>query len=148
MEKISEVFGIKAVINNRKGENRPDFLSEEEVRSVRRFHSTIEGYKATPLVSLDGLAKELGVSKIYIKDESHRFGLNAFKSLGGTFAIAKLLCEKLDIDINSISFDYFKLPEVAQKIKDMVFVTATDGNHGRGIAWAANLLYICRRDLH
>lgn len=137
MEKINEAYGIKAVINNKRAGERPSFLSEEEVKRVRKFHATIEGYEATPLVSLDCLAEKLGVSKIYVKDESKRFGLNAFKGLGATYAIARLLCEKLDVDIDSIDYNYFKLPEVKEKIKDMVFVTATDGNHGRAVAWAA-----------
>ena len=140
MEKIKEVYGIKTVVSDKEVDYLPAFLSQEEIKSVRNFHATIEGYKATPLVSLDDLAKGLGVSRIYVKDESYRFGLNAFKGLGATYAIAKLLCEKLDVDINSISFDYLKSPEVAEKIKDMVFVTATDGNHGRAVAWAATQL--------
>lgn len=140
MEKIKEVYGIKTVVSDKEVDYLPAFLSQEEIKSVRNFHATIEGYKATPLVSLDDLAKGLGVSRIYVKDESYRFGLNAFKGLGATYAIAKLICEKLDVDINSISFDYLKSPEVAEKIKDMVFVTATDGNHGRAVAWAATQL--------
>ncbi|WFA07802.1 diaminopropionate ammonia-lyase [Tissierella sp. Yu-01] len=140
MEKINKIYGIKAVISDKKANEQPSFLSESETKGVRNFHTTVEGYKATPLVSLDNLAKELGVSKVYVKDESYRFGLNAFKGLGVTYAIAKVLCEKLDVDINSVSFDYFKSPEVAEKIKDMVFVTATDGNHGRAVAWAATQL--------
>lgn len=140
MEKIKEVYGIKTVVSDKEVDYLPAFLSQEEIKSVRNFHATIEGYKATPLVSLDDLAKGLGVSRIYVKDESYRFGLNAFKGLGATYAIAKLLCEKLDVDINSISFDYLKSPEVAERIKDMVFVTATDGNHGRAVAWAATQL--------
>ena len=107
---------------------------------VRKFHSSINGYKATPLTSLENLAKELGVSKIYVKDESYRFGLNAFKGVGATYAIARVLCEKLGVDIDEVTFDYFKSPEVSEKIKDMVFVTATDGNHGRAVAWAATQL--------
>jgi diaminopropionate ammonia-lyase len=137
MEKINEVYGINAVISNRTATERPSFLSEEEVRSARKFHTTIKGYKATPLVSLDNLAKELSVYKIYVKDESYRFGLNAFKGLGVTYALARLLCERLNVNINDVSFEYFKLPEVQEKIKDMVFVTATDGNHGRALAWSA-----------
>ena len=140
MEKIKEVYGIKTVVSDKEVDYLPAFLSQEEIKSVRNFHATIEGYKATPLVSLDDLAKGLGVSRIYVKDESYRFGLNAFKGLGATYAIAKLICEKLDVDINSISFDYLKSPEVAERIKDMVFVTATDGNHGRAVAWAATQL--------
>jgi diaminopropionate ammonia-lyase len=116
---------------------RPHFLSEEEIKGVRKFHATIDGYEITPLVSLECLAEKLGVSKIYVKDESKRFGLNAFKGLGATYAIARLLCEKLGVDIDSIDYNYFKLPVVKEKIKDMVFVTATDGNHGRAVAWAA-----------
>lgn len=137
MESINEVYGINAVINNKSAGERPSFLSEGEVKGVRKFHATVEGYKFTPLVSLECLAEELGVSKIYVKDESPRFGLNAFKGLGATYAIAKLLCEKLEVDIDKIEYNYFKLPEVKEKIKDMVFVTATDGNHGRAVAWAA-----------
>ena len=140
MEKINNVYGIEAVLSDIRVDEQPSFLSEAETKVVRSFHTTVGGYKATPLVSLDNLAKELGVSKLYVKDESHRFGLNAFKGLGVTYAIAMVLCEKLDVDINSVSFDYFKLPEVAEKIKDMVFVTATDGNHGRAVAWAATQL--------
>lgn len=137
MESINETCGIKAVINNKRAGERPSFLSEEEIKGVRKFHSTIEGYEATPLVSLECLAEKLGVSKIYVKDESKRFGLNAFKGLGATYAIAKLLCEKLEVDIEAIDYNYFKLPHVKEKIKDMVFVTATDGNHGRAVAWAS-----------
>ena len=137
MESINEICGIKAVLNNKVTGERPGFLSEEEVKGVRKFHATIEGYKPTPLVRLECLAEKLCVSKIYVKDESKRFGLNAFKGLGATYAIAKLLCEKLEVDIESIDYNYFKLPHVEEKIKDMVFVTATDGNHGRAVAWAA-----------
>ena len=137
MESINEICGIKAVLNNKVTGERPGFLSEEEVKGVRKFHATIEGYKPTPLVRLECLAEKLCVSRIYVKDESKRFGLNAFKGLGATYAIAKLVCEKLEVDIESIDYNYFKLPHVEEKIKDMVFVTATDGNHGRAVAWAA-----------
>ncbi|HSJ11458.1 MAG TPA: hypothetical protein VK916_02165, partial [Gillisia sp.] len=55
------------------------------------FHQTIEDYKPTPLVELKSLAEKFGVKKIYVKDESFRFGLNAFKGLGASYAIHKLL---------------------------------------------------------
>lgn len=137
MESINEAYGINAVINNNIKGELPGFLSEEEVQGVRKFHASIEGYEPTPLVSLECLAEKLGVSRIYVKDESKRFGLNAFKGLGATYAIARLMCEKLGVDIGAIDYNYFKLREVKEKIKDMVFVTATDGNHGRAVAWAA-----------
>lgn len=137
MESIDEAYGINTVINNNIKGELPGFLSEEEVQGVRKFHASIEGYEPTPLVSLECLAEKLGVSRIYVKDESKRFGLNAFKGLGATYAIARLMCEKLGVDIGAIDYNYFKLREVKEKIKDMVFVTATDGNHGRAVAWAA-----------
>lgn len=140
MKIFDEVFGINAIVNTSKKQSFPEFLEEKIVEDVRTFHMSIEGYEATPLVSLEGLAEELGVGSVYVKDESYRFGLNAFKSLGGTFAIAKLLCEELGISIEDINFDYFKGQEVKEKIKDKIFVTATDGNHGRGVAWAATQL--------
>ncbi|MTI67503.1 MAG: diaminopropionate ammonia-lyase [Firmicutes bacterium] len=140
MKKIDNETGVKAVISDVKTDGFPEMFSEEAVGSVRKFHSSIKGYQATPLVSLEGLSKRLGVSRIYVKDESYRFGLNAFKSLGGTFAIAKILCEKLGVNIKDVNFEYFKSEEVNKKIKDMVFITATDGNHGRGVAWAASQL--------
>ncbi len=131
---------IKYVINENIGGTLPEFLSEEEVKKVRGFHLTMDEYKATPLVPLDNLAKQMGVSKVFVKDESHRFGLNAFKGLGGTYSLARMLCDKLDIDISEASFEYFNKPEIHEKVKDMIFVTATDGNHGISIAWAATKL--------
>ena len=67
----------------------------EVLARARRFHSTIPGYQPTPLVFLDHLARRLGISSLLVKDESHRFGLNAFKSLGGSFAIARTLAKNL-----------------------------------------------------
>ena len=66
-----------------------DFLSKEIVNEVRGFHENFPDYEVTPLVSLDTLAGEFGIKKIWVKDESYRLGLNAFKVLGGTFAIGK-----------------------------------------------------------
>lgn len=84
-----------------------------------RYHQTIPEYAETPLINLAGLAKICQVNGIYVKDESKRFGLNAFKGLGGSFAMNRLT--------------------YGGKIK-RTFVTATDGNHGRGVAWAAKML--------
>ena len=69
------------------------FLSREQIRKVTAFHKTLPGYATTPLVKLDGFASRLGVRAVYLKDESKRFGLNAFKALGGSWAIADYLKE-------------------------------------------------------
>jgi len=140
MKLFDETHGVKAVVTDTVSEGFPEFLNEKTVENVRKFHSSIKGYKATPLVSLNGLAEKLEVCKVYVKDESYRFGLDSFKSLGGTYAIARFLCKKLDVDISGVNFNYFKHKEIKEKIEDIIFVTATDGNHGRGVAWAATQL--------
>ena len=114
--------------------------SPGEAEKARRFHSGLPGYAPTPLVSLDGLAHSLGVSKIWIKDESKRFGLNAFKALGGSYAMARCLSEKLGKPLEEMSFEELCAPAARRALGDITFVTATDGNHGRGVAWAARLL--------
>ncbi|WP_337080341.1 diaminopropionate ammonia-lyase [Acinetobacter pittii] len=114
------------------GKSSPIFNKEIASR-VRNLHRKIEGYNPTPLVSLECLAKKLGLKNILVKDESKRFGLNAFKVLGGSYALAKLLAEKLNIDINQ--FDLKNIKNLLQE--PVVFTTATAGNHGIGVAWAA-----------
>ncbi|AGB41000.1 diaminopropionate ammonia-lyase [Halobacteroides halobius DSM 5150] len=140
MLNIEEPVKLQFLSNDGLGGLTPDFLDQEQVKQVKRFHSTFADYKATPLVSLDNLAAKLNVKKIYIKDEAYRFGLDAFKVLGGAYAIAKLLCKKLGVELDEIDFNYLKSKEVKEEIGDVTFVTATDGNHGRGVAWAASQL--------
>ena len=60
----------------------PAFLTAEETEAAWAFHHALDGYAPTPLVRLDGLARKLGVRAVFVKDESHRFGLDAFTGLG------------------------------------------------------------------
>ncbi|WP_201618329.1 diaminopropionate ammonia-lyase [Psychrobacter urativorans] len=114
------------------GQKSPLFTTES-AKKIREFHLQIYGYKPTPLVSLPLLAEKLGIKSILVKDESHRFGLNAFKVLGGSYALGSLLAEYLKVDIKEID-----LQTVSTKLeKPLVFTTATAGNHGTGVAWAA-----------
>ena len=102
-------------------------------KQARAFHRQIDGYQPTPLISLPLLAKRLGIKSILIKDESKRFGLNAYKALGGSYALGRLLAKHLNMDIGGID-----LATVASNLdKPLVFATATAGNHGTGVAWAA-----------
>ncbi|MED4206909.1 diaminopropionate ammonia-lyase [Neobacillus mesonae] len=117
-----------------------EFMNSEVAEKVRNFHKSFPEYKVTPLHSLDELSEKLGVGSIWVKDESYRFGLNAFKVLGGSYAVGKYLAEKLNVDISELSFEKLRSKEVKDKLGEITFVTATDGNHGRGIAWAANQL--------
>lgn len=123
-----------------KSEVSLDFLSNEEINKVRNFHKSFPEYSVTPLVNLENLSKRLGVGGIYLKDESYRFGLNAFKVLGGSFAMAKYLAQRLDMDIKDLPYEQLISDEIREKLGDITFVTATDGNHGRGVAWTANRL--------
>ena len=116
------------------------FLSEQESAEVVNFHRSFPQYSVTPLHSLDSLAKEFGVKKIWVKDESFRFGLNAFKGLGGSYAIGKYLSEKLGMSMRTVTFGFLRSQQVKEQLGEITFVTATDGNHGRGVAWAAKQL--------
>jgi diaminopropionate ammonia-lyase len=117
-----------------------DFLSTNEIQKAKAFHASFPEYSKTPLRSLGNLAKRFGVGGIYVKDESYRFGLNAFKVLGASFAIAKYLAKCLQVDVGELDFSTLASPEIRKKLGEITFVTATDGNHGRGVAWAARQL--------
>ncbi|MGE7841645.1 diaminopropionate ammonia-lyase [Lysinibacillus sp. NPDC093712] len=112
----------------------------EQVNRVEQFHRTYEGFEKTPLCSLDSLASHIGVNKIFMKDESFRFGLNAFKVLGGIYAIGQYVAKLLGKNIDELSFEQLKSPEVKEQLGDLTFISTTDGNHGRGVAWAAREL--------
>ena len=75
-----------------------------------------------------------------VKNESYRFGLNAFKVLGGIYAIAQYVANKLGRNIEELSFEQLKTPEVRAQVGNLTFISTTDGNHGRGVAWAAREL--------
>ena len=115
-------------------------MSEENVLEALRFHRSFPQYKVTPLHSLSDLAEYLGIGSLYVKDESYRFGLNAFKVLGGSFAIAKYISSRTGIPVDGLPYKVLASKELRDKIGQTTFYTATDGNHGRGIAWAANKL--------
>ncbi len=112
----------------------------EVARTARRFHRQIPGYRMSPLVSLPNLASMFGVGGIWVKDEASRLELNSFKVLGGSFALYRYIQNRLGIDDGKMTFTYLLSDEVKQLLGDVTFASATDGNHGRGIAWAAQKL--------
>jgi len=109
-------------------------------RLTRSFHRQIPGYCISPLKNLMNLAEMLGLGGIWIKDESLRLSLNSFKVLGGSFAIYQYLKRKLGMSHLELTFAELTSPEVFNKIGGITFASATDGNHGRGVAWAASKL--------
>lgn len=131
---------IKFVRINRSAESISKFDSDftvEKAQQVRNFHCSIPVYGETPLARLDSYAKSHGLGAVYVKDESYRFGLNAFKALGGSYCIAGYIAKQLDLDPSEITFEKLTDPSVKEKLGELTFVTCTDGNHGRGIAWTA-----------
>lgn len=133
---IQAVTGKKRNAGNCPVEN----FGVEMAKKVQKFHESFPEYTVTPLRHMKSLAKQLGVSDIYVKDESFRFGLNAFKVLGGSYCVGKCLAERLGIPIEEAGYETLILAEAKEKTGQLTFVTATDGNHGRGIAWTARKL--------
>lgn len=107
---------------------------------IREFHRSFPMYAPTPLAHLKNTAQKLGVGDICVKDESYRFGLNAFKVLGGSYAIGNYLAARLGKPLEQTGYDVLTSPETREALGDITFITATDGNHGRGVAWTANTL--------
>ena len=102
--------------------------------------STWDGYKPTPLLSLKDIALQTGVKKIYFKDESSRFGLGSFKALGGTYGVLKFIQDELKKDIGSkVTLEDIRKGKYKDKISRYTVTTATDGNHGRSVAYGAKL---------
>ena len=111
-----------------------------EVAKARFFHSSFPQYSVTPLAQLNGMASYLGLGGLFVKDESFRFGLNAFKVLGGSFAMARYIAHQMGRHVSEMTYDYLTSEQCEKEFGHATFFTATDGNHGRGIAWAAHRL--------
>jgi diaminopropionate ammonia-lyase len=103
-------------------------------KEVARFHQSLPNYSVTPLIELPTIATELGVGRVFVKDESARMNLSAFKILGAAWAVAQALTEGAnpsDIDEVKAAIDSENKPTL---------VAATDGNHGRAVAHMAKRL--------
>lgn len=115
-------------------------MSIEEVKKAKAFHESFPQYSNTPLVELKEMSKYLGLGIIKVKDESYRFGLNAFKVLGGSYSMAKYIAQKMGKDVSEFPYNVLVSKELKDEFGQATFFSATDGNHGRGVAWAANKL--------
>jgi diaminopropionate ammonia-lyase len=122
--------------------NEKRLITNEIAKKAFNFHKKIPGYRISPLKGLNHLSNFLGLGGIWVKDESERLNLNSFKILGGSYAIYKQIKEVLGVHNRELSFTEITSEENREKLKDLVFATATDGNHGRGVAWTANKLGI------
>ncbi|MFC4908883.1 pyridoxal-phosphate dependent enzyme [Actinomadura gamaensis] len=109
---------------------------EPPSRDVAAFHAGLHGYAPTPLVELPGLAAELGVGRLLVKDESARLGLPAFKILGASWGVHRALAARYGLPPSATAAELrLKIAEFGP----VRLVTATDGNHGRAVARMARL---------
>ena len=115
-------------------------LTGEQARLARAFHSSFPQYAPTPLAELSALAAQMGLKSLLVKDESQRLGLNAFKVLGGSYAIARHIAARLGLRPEEMTFAALRSEAARAALGNAVFFTATDGNHGRGVAWTAREL--------
>ena len=135
---MNTIQGIRYIVNASPDHGKgPSFLSPVETAAVQAFHEALPEYAGTALVPLPKLAESLGIKAAFIKDESSRFGLKAFKGLGGSYAVFRAVCDRLGLDYRKTSFSKLLADKVHRQIAELHFVTATDGNHGKGVAWAA-----------
>ena len=100
------------------------------------FHAGLPGYAATRLAELPALARELDVARLFVKDESARLGLPAFKALGAYWAIAQVLAARAGLP-GRLTLGALRAAAAGQHL---TLITATDGNHGRAVARFATLL--------
>jgi diaminopropionate ammonia-lyase len=104
----------------------------------RAFHRRLNGYAPTPVVDAPGIAAEVGAAHVWVKDESTRLGLPAFKILGASWATYCALVERLGHEPAWTDLD--ELRAAFAPLGRLTLVTATDGNHGRAVAHLARLL--------
>ncbi len=117
------------------------YEADDDVGLAQAFHRRLPGYRPTPLVPLPDLAKELGVKAVFVKDESSRLGLPAFKILGASWATFRAVAERTGLPLNS---DLQQVAVAAQKAGISLFA-ATEGNHGRAVARMGKLLSLPAR---
>lgn len=107
-------------------------------RAPQEFHKRLPGYAPSRLIEVPGIARQLGVGSVLLKDESSRLGLPAFKILGASWAVYRALDERVGGFADWESID--DLRGQLASLKPFALVAATDGNHGRAVARMAKML--------
>ncbi|MDP6588258.1 MAG: diaminopropionate ammonia-lyase [Alphaproteobacteria bacterium] len=140
------VFACRHQVNGLASKKQPFAGRAEEILGAAAFAEAKReitawpDYAPTPLVPLGGLAGALGLAAVHYKDEGQRFGLKSFKALGGAYAVLKVLRRELaerNIIIDQVA--EFISGGYQSALADITVCCATDGNHGRSVAWAAQM---------
>jgi len=145
LEKVVDFYDNE---NNFKVEDyhHQDILSLKQFEKAKKEITNWSDYKVTPLHELKEIARQTKVSNIYYKDEGFRFSLKSFKALGGAYAVANLLLEELlKHGIEATSKDLFN-QTYTDFTKEITVSCATDGNHGKSVAWGAKM-FSCKCEI-
>lgn len=127
-----------------------EIITENDFSRAIAEISSWNGYAPTPLHSLSCLADKLGLGAIMYKDEGPRFGLGSFKALGGSYAGLLVLQRELSKNLNRhVELSEIRDGSIAKDVAEITLVSATDGNHGRSLAWGAQAVGApCRIYIH
>jgi len=124
------------------GASEAAVLNRQGMEAARRDLTAWPGYRPSPLLDLPGVARDLGVAQLWYKDESDRFGLNSFKAMGAPYAVLRYLRGVIaaragvkDAPVADLAQGRFR-----DVTRDVTVTSATDGNHGRAVAWGAKVL--------
>ncbi len=131
--------------NRAYGRSQRGILSHARHAEAQREISSWPSYRPTPLVALPGLAGSAGLAAIWYKDESARFGLKAFKALGGAYAVQRVLAREVRkrAGLAEVSAQDLMVGRYRDIVSELTVTCATAGNHGRSVAWGAEL-FGCR----
>ena len=120
----------------RSGDAVERVLSRSDFANARAEITQWDGYTPTPLVSLAALAQAIGVGEVLYKHEGPRFGLGSFKALGGSYAALRVLQRQISLKLgHEVSLADIRLGKYKAEAAQVTLVSATDGNHGRSLAW-------------
>lgn len=118
----------------------PSPLPPAVAETMRSLRAPFKKCKTTPLNRLSGLAARRELKNICAKNESTRFGLKAFKVLGGPYPTGGCLAHKIHLPLQNLTHNTLETPETKAKAGDAIFIAPADGNHGRSLAWTARKL--------
>lgn len=123
------------------GPSERAILSRAAFEEAMAEISAWPGYAPTPLRSLPGLAREAGIDRLWYKDEGARFALGSFKVLGGAYAVLRLLAREVTARVPGVPVTALDLVvgRYGSVTRPITVTTATDGNHGRSVAWGAQV---------
>jgi diaminopropionate ammonia-lyase len=125
-----------------------ELLPRELPCKIRSFNRQLPGYRMSPLKGLSNLAARLCLDGIWVKDESARLDLQSFKVLEGSYAIYRLIQKRLGLEDPELSFADLTNGTFREKLDDITFAAATDGNHGAAWSglprrWDSNPSFTC-----